>query len=148
MVRYFCARHSSVLTCHPRFFANRVLLSPPSHSTPEDAKVEWAYAFDVHTNAFFPLYLTLYLAQLFLVPIVLKNNWICLFVSNTLYLAGYVHHGQCTFLVADAYALRFAQYIYGIYLGLNSEETCPRFGRVWLTIALQLCRSLSEPSCY
>ena len=67
-----------------------MLLSPPSHTTPDDAKVEWAYAFDVHTNAFFPFYLTLYLAQLFLVPIILKNNWICLFVSNTLYLAGYV----------------------------------------------------------
>lgn len=76
--------------CIARFFANRVLLSPPSHSTPDDAKVEWAYAFDVHTNAFFPFYLTLYLAQLFLVPIILKNNWVCLFVSNTLYLAGYV----------------------------------------------------------
>lgn len=76
--------------CIARFFANRVLLSPPLHSTPDDAKVEWAYAFDVHTNAFFPFYLTLYLAQLFLVPIILKNNWVCLFVSNTLYLAGYV----------------------------------------------------------
>ncbi|KAH9849020.1 UNC-50-like protein [Lenzites betulinus] len=96
------------------FFANRVLLSPPSHSTPEDARVEWAYAFDVHTNAFFPLYLTLYLAQLFLVPIVLKNNWVCLFVSNTLYLAG------------------FAQYVYGIYLGLN---TLPFLVRTELLLA-------------
>ncbi|KAI0784120.1 UNC-50-like protein [Abortiporus biennis] len=84
------------------FFSNRLLVSPPTHSTPADSVVEWAYAFDVHTNAFFPLYLTLYLAQLFLVPIVLKNNWICLFVSNTLYLAA------------------FAQYIYGVYLGLNA----------------------------
>ncbi|CDO71142.1 hypothetical protein BN946_scf184845.g12 [Trametes cinnabarina] len=89
------------------FFANRVLLSPPSHSTPEDAKVEWAYAFDVHTNAFVPLYLTLYLAQLFLVPIIFRNRWICLFVSNTLYLAG------------------IAQYIYGIYLGLNKLLLAP-----------------------
>lgn len=84
------------------FFSNKMLLSPPSHSTPSDSAVEWAYAFDVHTNAFFPLYLTLYLAQLFLVPIVLRSNWICLFVSNTLYLAA------------------FAQYIYGVYLGLNA----------------------------
>ncbi|KAH9930492.1 UNC-50-like protein [Epithele typhae] len=84
------------------FFSNRVLLSPPSHSTPGDARVEWAYAFDVHTNAFFPFYLSLYLAQLFLVSIILKNNWVCLFISNTLYLAG------------------FAQYIYGVYLGLNA----------------------------
>ena len=81
-----------------RFFSNRVLLSPPAHSTPEDAKVEWAFAFDVHTNAFFPFYLTLYLAQLFLVPIIFKNNWICLFVSNTLYLAGYVLRGSLSFL--------------------------------------------------
>ncbi|KAJ3491189.1 hypothetical protein NLI96_g880 [Meripilus lineatus] len=71
------------------FFANRVLVSPPSHSSPADSFVEWAYAFDVHTNAFFPFYLTLYLAQLFLVPVVLKSNWICLFVSNTLYLAAF-----------------------------------------------------------
>ncbi|OSX63754.1 hypothetical protein POSPLADRAFT_1139493, partial [Postia placenta MAD-698-R-SB12] len=84
------------------FFSNRMLLSPPSHSAPSDSRVEWAYAFDVHTNAFFPFYLTLYLAQLILVPIILKSNWICLFVSNTLYLAA------------------FAQYVYGVYLGLNA----------------------------
>ncbi|KII91286.1 hypothetical protein PLICRDRAFT_38019 [Plicaturopsis crispa FD-325 SS-3] len=84
------------------FFSNRVLLSPPSHSTPADSAVEWAYAFDVHTNAFFPLYLTLYLAQLFLLPIVLKQNWVCLFLGNTLYLAA------------------FAQYMYGTYLGLSA----------------------------
>ena len=76
-----------MLNICPRLFSNRVLLSPPSHSAPSDSVVEWAYAFDVHTNAFFPFYLTLYLAQLFLVPIVLRSNWICLFVSNTLYLA-------------------------------------------------------------
>jgi hypothetical protein len=68
------------------FTANKLLLSPPSHSTPADSFVEWAYAFDVHTNAFFPLYLTLYLAQLFLLPVVLRDNWVCLWVGNTLYL--------------------------------------------------------------
>ncbi|KDR68357.1 hypothetical protein GALMADRAFT_1040817 [Galerina marginata CBS 339.88] len=84
------------------FTANRLLLSPPTHSSPADSKVEWAYAFDVHTNAFFPLYLALYLAQLFLLPIILKDNWVCLWVGNTLYLAA------------------FTQYTYGIYLGLNA----------------------------
>ncbi|KZS97176.1 UNC-50 protein [Sistotremastrum niveocremeum HHB9708] len=84
------------------FFANRALLSPPSHTTPEDSTVEWAYAFDVHINAFFPLYLTLYLAQLFLIKIVLKDNWICMWLGNTLWLAA------------------FAQYTYGVYLGLSA----------------------------
>ncbi|KAJ8520983.1 hypothetical protein ONZ45_g2273 [Pleurotus djamor] len=84
------------------FTSNRLLLSPPSHSTPADSTVEWAYAFDVHTNAFFPLFLTLYIAQLFLLPIILKKIWVCLWVGNTLYLVA------------------FAQYIYGVYLGLNA----------------------------
>jgi len=84
------------------FTANKLLLSPPSHSTPTDSRVEWAYAFDVHTNAFFPFFLTLYIAQLFLLKVVLKDNWICLWLGNTLYLAA------------------FAQYTYGIYLGLNA----------------------------
>lgn len=84
------------------FTANSLLLSPPSHSHPADSTVEWAYAFDVHTNAFFPFWLALYVAQLFLLPIVLKDIWICLWVGNTLYLAA------------------FAQYTYGIYLGLNA----------------------------
>ncbi|PPQ72386.1 hypothetical protein CVT26_006746 [Gymnopilus dilepis] len=84
------------------FTANRLLLSPLSHSTPADSQVEWAYAFDVHTNAFFPLFLTLYLAQLFLLPIILKDYWVCLWIGNTLYLAA------------------FTQYTYGLYLGLNA----------------------------
>ncbi|KAF9494810.1 UNC-50 [Pleurotus eryngii] len=84
------------------FTSNRLLLSPPSHSTPADSSVEWAYAFDVHTNAFFPLYLTLYLAQLFLLPIILRDRWVCIWVGNTLYLAA------------------FTQYIYGVYLGLSA----------------------------
>ena len=71
-----------------RFISNTFLLSPPAHANASDTSVEWAYAFDVHTNAFFPFYLTLYLAQLFLVPIILKDNWVCLWVGNTLYLAG------------------------------------------------------------
>ncbi|KAG6877360.1 3',5'-cyclic-nucleotide phosphodiesterase (PDEase) (3':5'-CNP) [Termitomyces sp. T32_za158] len=90
------------LTSILRFVSNRVLLSPPSHTSLVDSQVEWGYAFDVHTNAFFPLYLALYLAQLFLLPIIFKDNWVCLWVGNTLYLAA------------------FAQYTYGIYLGLNA----------------------------
>ncbi|KAF8550340.1 UNC-50-like protein [Imleria badia] len=85
-----------------RLFANRVLLSPSSHSSLADSSVEWAYAFDVHTNSFFPFYLTLYVAQLILLPIITKDKWVCLLVGNTLYLAG------------------FGLYIYGVYLGLSA----------------------------
>lgn len=84
-----------------RFISNHLLLSPPSHTNPADTSVEWAYAFDVHTNAFFPFYLTLYLAQLFLVPIVLMDNWVCLWVGNTLYLAGYVRRASATGMITE-----------------------------------------------
>ncbi|KAG7097820.1 hypothetical protein E1B28_005138 [Marasmius oreades] len=93
--------------------SNRLLvqLTPTSHYThnsTSDSRVEWAYAFDVHTNAFFPLFLTLYVAQLCFLPIVLRGekdrqqNWLYMWVGNTLWVGG------------------FAQYIYGIYLGLNA----------------------------
>ncbi|KAJ8087550.1 hypothetical protein PM082_006381 [Marasmius tenuissimus] len=94
------------------FLSNRLLvpLAPTSqytHISSSDS-VEWAYAFDVHTNAFFPLFLTLYVAQLFLLPIVLRGekdrqqNWVCMWVGNTLWAGG------------------LGQYFYGIYLGLNA----------------------------
>ncbi|KAG8940686.1 hypothetical protein FRC00_012861, partial [Tulasnella sp. 408] len=72
------------------------------YTVEESNKVEWAYAFDVHTNAFFPLYLSLYLAQLFLAPVITKDNWVCLWVGNSLYLAS------------------LAQYTYITYLGFNA----------------------------
>jgi hypothetical protein len=102
-----------------RLIGNRLLLSPPTHSTPADAYVEWGYAFDVHTNAFFPLYLMLYLAQLFLLPIVLKDRWVCIWVGNTLYLAAWVSLSITRGNDFSPLSFRFAQYIYGIYLGLN-----------------------------
>jgi hypothetical protein len=49
--------------------------------------VEWAYAFDVHTNAFFPLYLELYVLQLFLFRFILGYNFVGgILLGNTLYL--------------------------------------------------------------
>jgi len=85
------------------FISNKLLLQPPTaHTVEESSQVEWAYAFDVHTNAFFPLYLTLYLAQLFLAPVITKDNWVCLWVGNSLYLAS------------------LAQYTYITYLGFNA----------------------------
>ena len=39
-----------------------------------------------NTDPFFPFYLTLYVAQLILLPIITKDKWVCLLVCNTLYL--------------------------------------------------------------
>ena len=63
------------------FLSNRLLLSPAA-SPAIDNKVEFAYAFDVAVNAFFPLFLTLYVALLPLAAVVVRNNWVCLFFGK------------------------------------------------------------------
>ncbi|GAA97099.1 uncharacterized protein L969DRAFT_96978 [Mixia osmundae IAM 14324] len=73
-----------------------------SHTHATEQEVEWGYSFDVHCNSFFPMFLHLYLAQLVLSAVVTRDNWVCLWVGNTLYLAA------------------FAQYIYVTYLGYNA----------------------------
>lgn len=95
---------------------------PSSHFSSADTHLEWAYAFDVHTNAFFPLYLSLYLVQLFLVSVVTKDRWVCLWLGNTLYLAAYVSILVIYSSFADfSAACRFTQYIYITYLGMSGK---------------------------
>ncbi|KAH9814327.1 UNC-50 [Melampsora americana] len=77
-------------------------LTHSSHTHATDQHVEWQYSFDVHTNSFFPLFLNLYLAQLILAPVVTRNNWVCLWVGNSLYLVA------------------ATQYVYITYLGYNA----------------------------
>jgi len=82
---------------------SKVFLVPPDSASHEiGSSLEWNYAFDVHTNSFFPLYLSLYLVQLFLAPLITRDRWVCLWLGNTLYLVA------------------FAQYTYITYLGVNA----------------------------
>jgi hypothetical protein len=61
--------------------SNRLLLAPSSYSA-VDNKVEFAYAFDVAVNSFFPPFLTVYGALLPLAAVVVRNNWVCLFFGK------------------------------------------------------------------
>lgn len=47
--------------------------------------VEWLYAFDVHCNAFVPLFVLLYGLQFFLLPLVLGTSLLSLGAANTLF---------------------------------------------------------------
>lgn len=79
--------------------ANNVLVhSPYSQSSIPSARVEWAYAFDVHTNGYFPIILLLYLLQLFLWPLLTRQEWICTFIGNTIYLVSFLHYIHITYL--------------------------------------------------
>jgi len=81
--------------------SNRLLLSRHT-SSDSNQTVEFPYAFDIHCNAFFPTFLTLYIAQFVLAPIVIRQNWVCLFVGNT------------------GWLIALTQYTYITYLGINA----------------------------
>lgn len=58
----------------------------------------------MHANSFFPLFLHLYVAQLILSPVVTRQNWVCLWVGNTLYLAALSHYTYVTCECAQCFA--------------------------------------------
>lgn len=62
--------------------ANRLLISSSGLSAITDSRVEFTYAFDVAVNSFFPAFLTLYVVLLPLAALVVRNNWICLWLGK------------------------------------------------------------------
>lgn len=77
------------------FVTNRYMILAP----PRGQDVEWAYAFDVHLNAFFPLLMILHLFQLiFLVPLIYQDHFIGLLIGNTFWLVAIFYYVYITFL--------------------------------------------------
>ena len=64
--------------------------------------VEWRYAFDVHCNAYFPLFLLLHVLQYFLLPLLLSGGFIGCLVSNALYAVALAYYHYVTFLGYNA----------------------------------------------
>ena len=60
--------------------------------------VEWLYAFDVHCNAFVPLYLLLHVGQYLLLPLLLRPGVLSLLLSNSLYAVAFSVYHYLTFL--------------------------------------------------
>ncbi|CAI5466733.1 unnamed protein product [Closterium sp. Yama58-4] len=84
------------------FVCNRYLRDSggvASHAV--EQKVEWLYAFDVHCNAYFPLFVLLYVVQYFLSPLLLAPGFIPLLLSNTLYLVAFSYYHYLNFLGYD-----------------------------------------------
>jgi len=63
-----------------------------------DENVEWAYAFDVHCNAFFPLLLVLHVLQLFLIGIINKDWFVSALLGDSLWLVALSYYFYITFL--------------------------------------------------
>ncbi|WRT64750.1 uncharacterized protein IL334_001684 [Kwoniella shivajii] len=85
--------------------SNKLLITSSSSSSSSssslqlsDNKVEFAYSFDVAVNSFFPFFLTVYIGLLPIIAVVTKDNWVCLWVGNTLFLIAQVQYIYVTYL--------------------------------------------------
>jgi hypothetical protein len=56
------------------------------------------YAFDVHCNAFFPLFVLLYVVQYFLAPFLLQPTSVAAVFANMLYLVSFGYYTYVTCL--------------------------------------------------
>eukprot|EP00877_Chromochloris_zofingiensis_P009945 jgi/Chrzof1/5203/Cz15g16070.t1 len=80
------------------FIANRFLRKKnlPSHQVEQN--VEWLYAFDVHCNSYFPLFLLLYVLQFLLSPVLLWKSLVSTALSCALYAAALSLYHYLNFL--------------------------------------------------
>jgi len=60
--------------------------------------VEWMYAFDIHANSYFPLFIILYVLQYPLLQLLLTNTFFAFFLSNLLYTIAFTYYFYITHL--------------------------------------------------
>mmetsp|Transcript_9 Transcript_9/g.21 ORF Transcript_9/g.21 Transcript_9/m.21 type:complete len:301 (-) Transcript_9:205-1107(-) len=80
-----------------REIANRHLTVHQSSSHVRQS-VEWLYAFDIHCNAFFPLFIVLYVVQFFMLPLILGQSFLALIIANILYAVAFAWYWYITHL--------------------------------------------------
>ncbi|KAJ9537993.1 hypothetical protein OSB04_030726 [Centaurea solstitialis] len=61
----------------------------------------WLYAFDVHCNSFFPLFIVLYVIHFFLSPLLVAHGFIPLLLSNVILMVAVSYYHYLNFLGYD-----------------------------------------------
>mmetsp|Transcript_18198 Transcript_18198/g.25203 ORF Transcript_18198/g.25203 Transcript_18198/m.25203 type:complete len:251 (-) Transcript_18198:218-970(-) len=86
----------AVLATSGWLLANKYLREMGGRSHAVEQRVEWMYAFDVHCNSYFPLFIALYVVQYFLTPVLMSSGFMSTLLSNLLYAAAlsYYHYTQ------------------------------------------------------
>lgn len=78
--------------------SNRFLRKKNLHHHQVEQHVEWLYAFDVHCNSYFPLFLLLYVLQFLLCPLLLWKSFVSSALSNLLYAIALSYYHYMNFL--------------------------------------------------
>ena len=91
--------------------------------------VEWLYAFDVHCNAFLPLFALLHVAQYLMLPLLLRPGFLAALLSNTLYAGAFSAYHYLTFLGYSElpFLHRCEVFVYPIALVLLAFVLCTVF---------------------
>ncbi|RYR37258.1 hypothetical protein Ahy_A09g042172 isoform D [Arachis hypogaea] len=83
------------------FLTNAYLREEAPNSYVVEQRVEWMYAFDVHCNSFFPMFVLLYVIHYFLSPLLVAHGFIPVLLSNLLFMVGASYYHYLNFLGYD-----------------------------------------------
>ncbi|XP_054779433.1 uncharacterized protein LOC129287256 isoform X2 [Prosopis cineraria] len=83
------------------FLTNSYLREEAPNSYVVEQRVEWLYAFDVHCNSFFPMFVLLYVIHYFLSPLLVAHGFIPALLSNLLFMVGASYYHYLNFLGYD-----------------------------------------------
>merc|ERR1719359_2337085 len=78
------------------FISNKYLRVQSFHGV--EQRMEWMYAFDIHCNSFFPLFLVLYVIHYFLLPFIIQPTFTAAVVGNMLYAVALCYYSYITSL--------------------------------------------------
>lgn len=76
--------------------ANKYLKVQSAHSV--DQSIEWFYSFDIHLNSFFPFFLLVFVVQFYLLPILIKETFLSMLLSNLICAGASIIYFYITFL--------------------------------------------------
>ncbi|KAL2460290.1 UNC-50 family protein [Abeliophyllum distichum] len=83
------------------FFTNNYLREEAPNSHVVEQRVEWLYAFDVHCNSFFPMFVLLYVVHYFLSPLLVAHGFVPELLSNLLFMVAVSYYHYLNFLGYD-----------------------------------------------
>jgi len=86
----------SIIASFSWFVSNKYLRVSSFHGV--EQRMEWMYAFDIHCNSFFPLFLLLYVVHYFLLPLLIQETLLATIVGNGLYGAALCYYSYITSL--------------------------------------------------
>ncbi|XP_016726767.2 protein unc-50 homolog isoform X3 [Gossypium hirsutum] len=83
------------------FLTNAYLREEAPNSHVVEQRVEWLYAFDVHCNSFFPMFVMLYVIHYFVSPLLVAHGFIPELLSNLLFMVAASYYHYLNFLGYD-----------------------------------------------